>query len=104
MRVFVTGATGYVGLAVATALRRAGHDVYGLTRGAAKASQLARQEIHPVQGTSGTPRVTPMRPRNAASWYMLRSSPRPAPWPRTKARSEERRVGKECRSRWSPYH
>src|SRR3989454_12796778 len=23
-------------------------------------------------------------------------------WPR--ARSEERRVGKECRSRWSPYH
>ena len=24
----------------------------------------------------------------------------PANWPR----SEERRVGKECRSRWSPYH
>ena len=23
---------------------------------------------------------------------------------RTKPRSEERRVGKECRSRWSPYH
>ena len=23
---------------------------------------------------------------------------------RAKARSEERRVGKECRSRWSPYH
>ena len=22
----------------------------------------------------------------------------------TKIRSEERRVGKECRSRWSPYH
>ena len=22
----------------------------------------------------------------------------------SKARSEERRVGKECRSRWSPYH
>ena len=22
----------------------------------------------------------------------------------TKERSEERRVGKECRSRWSPYH
>src|SRR5215813_7147500 len=33
------------------------------------------------------------------------------PWPsgpltplRSKPRSEERRVGKECRSRWSPYH
>ena len=24
--------------------------------------------------------------------------------PTTGARSEERRVGKECRSRWSPYH
>ena len=24
--------------------------------------------------------------------------------PREQARSEERRVGKECRSRWSPYH
>ena len=24
--------------------------------------------------------------------------------PFTDARSEERRVGKECRSRWSPYH
>src|SRR3712207_8233454 len=24
--------------------------------------------------------------------------------PRRRPRSEERRVGKECRSRWSPYH
>src|SRR3712207_4463085 len=29
---------------------------------------------------------------NLASWYVFN------------ARSEERRVGKECRSRWSPYH
>ena len=27
-----------------------------------------------------------------------------AAWVRRKGRSEERRVGKECRSRWSPYH
>ena len=26
------------------------------------------------------------------------------PFGRRKRRSEERRVGKECRSRWSPYH
>ena len=26
------------------------------------------------------------------------------PWFEVVARSEERRVGKECRSRWSPYH
>ena len=25
-------------------------------------------------------------------------------WGRERERSEERRVGKECRSRWSPYH
>ena len=25
-------------------------------------------------------------------------------WARIAIRSEERRVGKECRSRWSPYH
>ena len=28
----------------------------------------------------------------------------PAPQAPQQARSEERRVGKECRSRWSPYH
>src|ERR1019366_4595186 len=36
----------------------------------------------------------------------LRSHPRKrlSPAPRQVWRSEERRVGKECRSRWSPYH
>src|SRR3712207_9057419 len=29
---------------------------------------------------------------------------RPHFFPFTEPRSEERRVGKECRSRWSPYH
>ena len=30
---------------------------------------------------------------------------RPIPeWMENSNRSEERRVGKECRSRWSPYH
>jgi len=35
-----------------------------------------------------------------------RPVPRTDPWRRTSGmhRSEERRVGKECRSRWSPYH
>src|ERR1019366_3557303 len=30
--------------------------------------------------------------------------PRPPGAGRARGRSEERRVGKECRSRWSPYH
>src|SRR2546421_8211141 len=32
------------------------------------------------------------------------SGPRRCPRPCRGRRSEERRVGKECRSRWSPYH
>ena len=42
--------------------------------------------------------------------FMLQNSPlasslKPVPsFFTTHSRSEERRVGKECRSRWSPYH
>src|SRR2546429_5301143 len=35
---------------------------------------------------------------------LTRKGPRRARDARRRARSEERRVGKECRSRWSPYH
>ncbi len=56
MRVFVTGATGYVGSPVARALRRAGHAVWGLTRSAAKARQLAQHEIQPVIGDLANPK------------------------------------------------
>ncbi|MBI2387505.1 MAG: NAD-dependent epimerase/dehydratase family protein [Elusimicrobia bacterium] len=50
MRIFVTGATGYIGRAVAEALRRRGHRVSGLTRSTAKAKSLAAAEIEPVIG------------------------------------------------------
>jgi nucleoside-diphosphate-sugar epimerase len=50
MKIFVTGATGHVGFRVATALRRRGHHVLGLTRTDAGAARLARHEVHPVQG------------------------------------------------------
>ena len=36
------------------------------------------------------------------SWYAAKSEAMGPSWDVT--RSEERRVGKECRSRWSPYH
>src|SRR3989454_9909175 len=35
---------------------------------------------------------------------VVHQDPEPAPALQIGARSEERRVGKECRSRWSPYH
>ena len=36
--------------------------------------------------------------------YDVTEQPREVEPPQPKERSEERRVGKECRSRWSPYH
>lgn len=50
MKIFVLGATGYIGNRVAEVFRRQGHEVWGLTRSAGKARQLAAREIHPVIG------------------------------------------------------
>ena len=55
MKIFVTGATGYIGGAVAVALRRAGHDVRGLVRSPEKAARLRRDEIEPVVGDMTRP-------------------------------------------------
>ncbi|HXT01823.1 MAG TPA: NAD-dependent epimerase/dehydratase family protein [Elusimicrobiota bacterium] len=55
MRVFVTGATGYVGGAVAEAFRRRGHRVTGLARSEAKGRALAAREIAPALGDMKDP-------------------------------------------------
>ena len=51
------------------------------------------------------PQLLSLHVRSLCSATRGRDSERPAhrdeEWP---PRSEERRVGKECRSRWSPYH
>src|SRR5687768_17639463 len=48
-------------------------------------------------------RKTPARARQAPSGRSARRAGMPSGGP-PETRSEERRVGKECRSRWSPYH
>ncbi|MBK7472336.1 MAG: NAD-dependent epimerase/dehydratase family protein [Betaproteobacteria bacterium] len=51
MKVFVTGATGYIGGAVSSALLAAGHSVRGLVRAADKAQRLKAAGIAPVIGS-----------------------------------------------------
>lgn len=57
MRVFVTGATGYVGSAVVDALQRASHDVVALVRHQEKARRLAERGIDSAVGTLGNPNM-----------------------------------------------
>jgi nucleoside-diphosphate-sugar epimerase len=55
LNVFLTGATGYIGSAVADALLRAGHSVVGLARSDAAADRLSAREIIPFHGDLNSP-------------------------------------------------
>ncbi len=54
-RIFVTGATGYIGSAVAARLSRAGHEVFGLTRSRERARTLTALGVKPVFGDLADP-------------------------------------------------
>ena len=49
-RIFITGATGYVGSAIAARAARSGHKVYGLTRNLDHARSLEAMKVIPVVG------------------------------------------------------
>ncbi|HMF98004.1 MAG TPA: NAD-dependent epimerase/dehydratase family protein [Vicinamibacterales bacterium] len=55
MRIFLTGATGYIGAAVLDALVRGGHDVTALVRNNEKARRVAKRAAHPVIGNLEDP-------------------------------------------------
>ena len=47
---------------------------------------------------------TPVQRRKTLIFQRIITSIGKISWKEMAERSEERRVGKECRSRWSPYH
>ncbi len=50
MKVFVTGATGYIGSAVSAALQQRGHQVLGLARSLESVEKLQKRGIEPYEG------------------------------------------------------
>jgi nucleoside-diphosphate-sugar epimerase len=50
MKVFLTGATGYIGSAIATALQAANHEVLGLARRETAQQKLRAHHIQPLRG------------------------------------------------------
>jgi nucleoside-diphosphate-sugar epimerase len=55
MRIFLTGATGYVGSAVMDALLRSGHEVTALVRDPEKAERVSGRGVHPIIGELSRP-------------------------------------------------
>src|SRR6476660_9774286 len=70
MRVFLTGATGYIGAAVLDALVRGGHDVTALVRDKEKARRIAKRGGHPVIGDLTDPESF-RAPAEAQDGYVL---------------------------------
>jgi nucleoside-diphosphate-sugar epimerase len=55
MRIFLTGATGYIGSAVLDALVRSGHEVTALVRNTEKAERVSRLGVDPIVGDLSKP-------------------------------------------------
>jgi nucleoside-diphosphate-sugar epimerase len=55
MRIFLTGATGYIGSAVLDALVRAGHEATALVRDPEKAQRVSRLGVEPILGDLSKP-------------------------------------------------
>ena len=65
MHVFLTGASGYIGSAVADRLRAAGHVVSGLARSEAAATRISAAEIQPIRGDFTDPKSISAAARSA---------------------------------------
>ncbi len=78
MQVFLTGATGYIGTAVADRLRTAGHKLTGLARSDTAADRLTAAGIQPVRGDFSDPRSVGSAARSAGGVISLATTYNPA--------------------------
>lgn len=78
MRVFLTGATGYIGSAVLDAMIKGGHRVTALARDPEKAERLLAKGATPIIGELGMPKtyVAAVKAAEAVVHTALESSPR----------------------------
>jgi uncharacterized protein YbjT (DUF2867 family) len=78
MRVFLTGATGYIGSAVLDAVLRAGHQVTAVVRDPEKAERVAARGVKPVVGELAHPEtfVAELAGADAVIHAALEDSPR----------------------------
>lgn len=65
MQVFLTGASGYIGSAVAERMRAAKHEVTGLARSDAAASRLSAAGVQPIRGDFTDPHTIGAAARSA---------------------------------------
>jgi nucleoside-diphosphate-sugar epimerase len=78
MHVFLTGASGYIGRAVAERLRAAGHQLTGLARSDASVAQLAAAGVTPIRGDFADPKTVGDAARRADGVISLATTYDPA--------------------------
>src|SRR5438270_2633863 len=106
LRIVIPGGSGQVGTILSRHFHAQGHDVVVFARSA----NLAQWRVVKCTENLGDCALQLAGPCGAVAAAGSSSAPS-AGWETTgvwscatTARSEERRVGKECRSRWSAYH
>lgn len=78
MQIFLTGATGYIGSAVADRLRAAGHELSGLARNDAAAERLTGAGIRPIRGDFSDPASVGTAARVAHAVISMATTYKPA--------------------------